>query len=74
MSAKLLLNLNKFPMVTYCAKAAFYNKFDEIKGTVSLDNKSFLNSTHLLDIHFCANNNCNKIFILKKSRRFQNTH
>ena len=38
------------------------------KGTVSLGNKLFLNSTHLLDINYCANNNCSKVFILKKSK------
>ena len=37
-----------------------------LKGTVSFGNKLFLNSTHLLDINFCANNNCSKVFILKK--------
>ena len=40
-----------------------------LKGqTVSLGNKLFLNSTHLLDINFCVNNNCSKGFILKKSK------
>ena len=38
------------------------------KGTVSLGNKLFLNSAHLLDINFCANNNCRKVFIFKKSK------
>ena len=33
------------------------------KETVSLGNKLFLNSTHLLDINFCANNNYSKVFI-----------
>ena len=37
------------------------------KGTVSLGNKLFLNSTHLLDIIFCANK-CSKVFKLKKSK------
>ena len=40
----------------------------DLKGTVSLGNKLFLNSTHLLDINFCANNICSKVFILKKSK------
>ena len=39
-----------------------------IKGTVSLCNKLFLISTHLLDINFCANNNCSKVVILNKSK------
>ena len=39
-----------------------------VKRTVSLGNKLFLNSTHLLDINVCAYNNCNKVFILKKSK------
>ena len=37
-----------------------------IKGAVSPCNKLFLNSAHLLDSNFCANNNCSKVFILKK--------
>ena len=47
-----------------CALHILHNS---IKGTVSLGNKLFLNSTHLLDINFYANNNCSKVFILKKS-------
>ena len=39
-----------------------------LKGTVSPCNKLFLNSTHDLDINFCANNNCSKVFIMKKSK------
>ena len=54
-----------------------WNEFSvtfRVKGTVPLDNKLFLNSTHLLDNNFCAKNNDSKVFILKISRRFQNTH
>ena len=29
-------------------------------------NQLFSNNTHLLDINFCVNNNCSKVFILKK--------
>ena len=39
-----------------------------IKGAVSLCDMLFWNSTHLLDINFCANNNCGIVFILKKSK------
>ena len=38
------------------------------KGTVLIGKKLFLNSTHLLDINFSANNNCSKVLILKKSK------
>ena len=37
-------------LITYVFWISFF------KGTVSLGNKLFLNSTHLLDIHFGANN------------------
>ena len=55
---KYSLTLPRFLALTY----------DLIKGTVSLGNELFLNSTHLLDINFCANNNCSKVFIVKKSK------
>ena len=51
-----------------------YNKNYILKGTVSLGDKLILNSTHLLDIDFCANNNCSKVFILKKSKMHIRRH
>ena len=45
-----------------------------IKGTVSFGNKLFWSSTHLLDINFCANNNCSEVFILKKSKIHMRRH
>ena len=42
------------------------------KGTVSHGNKLFLNSTHLLDITFCANNNCSKVFHIEEITTFAN--
>ena len=40
------------------------------KGTASLDNKLFLNSKHLLNINFCANNNCSKVFHIEDIQKF----
>ena len=45
-----------------------------VKGTVSPGNKLFLHSTHLLEIKFCANNNCSKVFIVKKSKIHNRRH
>ena len=52
---------------TWCSAHDFALDFP-IKGAVSPCNKLFLNITHLLDIHLCDNNNCSKVFTLKKSK------
>ena len=44
----------------------YRNKHLLVKGTVFL-NRYYVH-TSLLDINFCANNNCSKVFILKKSK------
>ena len=46
------------------------------KGAVSPCKKLFLNSAHLLDINFCANNNCSKVlkkFKIHVRRHFPHT-
>ena len=44
------------------------NFANEVKCMEFLEIFLFLNSTPLLYINFCANNNCSKFFILKKSK------
>ena len=64
---QILILLYKYAYVIQCISIKFTYVM-VFKGTVSLGNKLFLNSTHLLDITSCANNNCSKVFILKKSK------